>query len=193
MENLKKLTEKLFGYYLLFQTIFAIIYEIIINIIPDSISFIHIGIIMIISKIIIELLSWYLARNSAIKSKKLKEADIKLLMKKMYGFAIGVCLVSILLNFQDIKTEIDNITNSDELKMYNTYAKAYLSEEEFEIYNNELNKKIDETKKEIYTSCLVIYSLLVVCTVFSVRMQKKPLLKLVEDELEEVKDDIICN
>ncbi len=193
MENLKKLTDKLFGYYLLFQTIFAIIYEVIITIIPDNISFIYIGIIMIISKIIIELLSWYLARNSAIKEKMLKETDITLLMRKMYGFAIGLCLVSILMNFQDIQTKIDNVTNSNELKMYNTYAKAYLSEEEFEIYNNELNKTIDEIKKETYTECFVIYSLLVACTVFAVRVQKKPLLKFVEDECENVRDNTIYN
>lgn len=191
MENLKKLTDKLLGYYLLFQTILAFFYEVIISIVPDSTSFIYIGIIMMISKIIIELLSWYLARNSAIKGKILKETDITLLMRKMYGFAVGLCLVSILINFQNIQTKIDKVIKSNE--SYNTYAKAYLSEEELEIYNNEFNKAIDEEKKEIYTNCLVIYSLLVACTVFAVRMQKKPLLKLVENEWEAVKDNTIYN
>lgn len=185
--TVKSITGKLIGSYFLYGILWGIIYSIVYNKVSQNFSgedsLIPIAIFAIILQGIITFFLWRTSITSVFKKVTINKNDVENLIKKLIIFTLVICFIHALTTWIEINDKIDEeIENSTELRMAESYMKYFYNDEQIAEYNAQKEIIINEAKTKLNTYFIVLEIGILIVNIAVVPLQKNHILKYCEEE-----------
>ncbi len=184
MENkevitVKKITQRLIGYWVLWTIVLGIFYSIIYSLTTRNIdSMILLAIITIVLQAITIYCVWMLSTTFAFKTSTIARNDVSSVMRKLVIFTIIICVVNAIYNFYSLNSKIEETINSDPVLRYqeNLMHELY-GNDVVEGYKKQRNAEIKKAKREVYTYLAVVEIGLTAVYLGVLPLEKREILK----------------
>lgn len=171
-----KITGELIGGFILYGFLFGILYTTIITILTETNKSVLVSYIVSLAlQAVVVYLVWKLSIKSAFKKMTIHSNEVSKVMKNLIIFTVILCLLNVITNFYQLKSEIDDTINS-ELR-YSFYL----------LDDDEKEETINEIKTQTYGYAALYYVALIAIYVGVLPLEKKYILKYATDtnDLEE--------